>query len=706
MANSPRVGCLYVDSPSPEQRAAYDWCDAIASADVLPLDALPDANGAYDACWWHRDEPIDPGEVAAHAGSVGSYLRDGGNLLLSLRALSAVDALDVDPVAPDAVGVEDGVEPTGYLAKSIYRAHPAFEGFDGLRAHTAGDAPRPYARYEDVLPERGDVLAATVRGEEDVPHELPLVAWRRGRGSIVGAGAHLTFDAPDADERTANRSRLVRNLLIALAADEVDDALPSGRPKSKRRLEALRARLAGDQHRPRYHISPPANWLNDPNGLIEWNGRYHVFYQYNPAGPHHGTIHWGHAVSDDLVHWSDEAVALSPSVDGPDRDGCWSGCAIDDDGTATLLYTGGRGRRQLPCRATATDSSLSNWTKDDANPIIASPPADVDVVSSDHWEAEFRDHSVWRENGTWYQLIGSGVRDAGGAALLYTSDDLRDWEYEGPLLVGDREETGAMWECPELLDFGDRHVLHVSNYEDVTYFVGGVEGSRFEVERRGKLDYGDYYAPQSLDDGDRYLTWGWLPEARGVDSQWEAGWSGALSLPRVLALGDAGELRQRPAPELERLREERVAHRRDAELAPGEERSVARGGAIEVRATVDAGEGGECGLVCFASPDGGERTPIRVTDDEIVVDRAASSLDPAANDDPLRAPIGDLDRPIDLRAFVDGSIVELFANERRCLTARVYPTRPDSDGLSVYAHDEGATVESLDAWRLGSAWRS
>ena len=101
-----------------------------------------------------------------------------------------------------------------------------------------------------------------------------------------------------------------------------------------------RAALAGDPHRPQYHFLPPANWMNDPNGLIEWSGQLHLFYQYNPHGAFHGTIHWGHAVSQDRVHWEDLPIALAPTPGGLDAGGCWSGCAVDDGGTPTLLYTG------------------------------------------------------------------------------------------------------------------------------------------------------------------------------------------------------------------------------------------------------------------------------------------------------------------------------------------------------------------------------
>ena len=114
-----------------------------------------------------------------------------------------------------------------------------------------------------------------------------------------------------------------------------------------------------DQHRPRYHFLPTKNWMNDPNGVIHWKGRYHLFYQHNPNDTVGNDIHWGHAVSADLVHWTHLPIALAPTPGGPDVDGCWSGCAVDHDGIPTLIYSGNSGGRQLPCIATSDDDLLT-----------------------------------------------------------------------------------------------------------------------------------------------------------------------------------------------------------------------------------------------------------------------------------------------------------------------------------------------------------
>ena len=120
------------------------------------------------------------------------------------------------------------------------------------------------------------------------------------------------------------------------------------------------SKMAADPHRPQYHFLPAANWMNDPNGPIYWQGQYHMFYQYNPNGAYWGDMHWGHAVSPDLVHWKHLPVALAPTAGGPDKDGVFSGCAIVDGGVPTVLYTGVN--PEVQCLATS-DDRLINWEK-------------------------------------------------------------------------------------------------------------------------------------------------------------------------------------------------------------------------------------------------------------------------------------------------------------------------------------------------------
>jgi beta-fructofuranosidase len=476
------------------------------------------------------------------------------------------------------------------------------------------------------------------------------------------------------------------------------------------------ASFANDLHRPHYHFLPEENWLNDPNGLIQWQGKTHMFYQYNPRGPFHGTIHWGHAVSEDLVHWKHLPVALTPTPGGPDEGGCWSGCAVNNGGTPTFIYSGHRHHQERPCLAFGSDD-LVTWEKYPGNPVIPDTPEGLELVG-------FRDHCVWWEGETWYQAIGAGIKDVGGTVFLYRSPDLIRWEYLNPILIGDHHQTepvwtGTMWECPDFFPLGHKHVLLISVWAErqtryTAYFVGDYRDYQFKPEHLQKLDYGDihFYAPQKLfDQQGRCLLWGWSQEGRSPKAQMAAGWSGVMSLPRVLSLSEAGELRMAPAAEIQRLRGQHY-QRAGVELKSGEEELLTdiQGDCLEIIAEFEAEDpetAPEFGIKLRCSPDGEEETLISYTRGtlELVIDRSRSSLDPevyrSLDAGPLNLQPGE---GLRLHIFLDRSIIEIFANERACLTSRVYPTRPDSLGLALFARGGKAVLKSLEVWKMAGIW--
>lgn len=476
-----------------------------------------------------------------------------------------------------------------------------------------------------------------------------------------------------------------------------------------------RSLLAGDPHRPQYHFLPPANWMNDPNGLIEWRGEVHLFYQYNPHGAFHGTIHWGHAVSRDRVHWRDLPLALAPTPGGPDAEGCWSGCAVDDRGTPTLLYTGVS--PQTVCRAIGS-ADLVHWTKPAGNPVIAGPPAWLrDLCSGD-----FRDPFIWPAGDGWRMVIASRAENASGYVLLYRSPDLVEWAYEGVLLAGDAQateppSTGKIWECPNLLDFGDRQALIISTQNRPNelmyafYQTGEVQGTAFQAGPPHILAHGApgeaLYAPQvtRLADG-RYLLFGWLREGRSDAHCRAAGWSGVMSLPLLVALQPDGALTLEPDPALQQLRDR---HWRFAGADLTDDEWVlpdASGASLEIAVTFMPGAG-ECGIRLCRAPGGEEYTEIAIDSDarQLILRREHASLAPDVQTTPCIAPLAAASGPVTLHIFLDRSVIEVFAGEgRTLLTGRIYPTRADSLGVALFSRGGAARVTQLDLWSMRSIW--
>ncbi len=476
----------------------------------------------------------------------------------------------------------------------------------------------------------------------------------------------------------------------------------------------MRREMAADLHRPSFHFLPPANWINDPHGLVEQDGRYHLFYQYNPNGPFHGSIHWGHAVSGDLVHWRDLPLALVPGPEPYDQEGCWTGSLVMDNGVPTILYTATP--PQTVAGAISRDGLLT-WEKLAENPLIDGPPPDIRPQSGGH----FRDPFVWKSDGGWEMLVASKLEGQGGQILLFSSNDLRQWTYQGIFLAGDSRQYepfwhGTMWECPNLIDFGNKQVLIVSiqstpsKHLYTVYFTGHRVGKRFETAYSDVLVHGgSFYAPQvmRLSDG-RLLMIGWLSEGRSQQACMEAGWNGSHSLPLVLDLHDSNTAALNPAEELKTLR---IGHWQLNEVQlMGESETIApdaAGKALEIQAEFTPHEGSEFGLKVFCSPDGEEQTSIVYHHDtkQIIVERERSSLDQRVDFTPVNMPVDlKVGEPLRLRVFVDHSIIEVFANAGLCLACRVYPTRGDSQGVRFFSRHGHTEVWNIKIWKMSSIW--
>ena len=463
-------------------------------------------------------------------------------------------------------------------------------------------------------------------------------------------------------------------------------------------------RFAADPHRPRYHFTPPANWMNDPNGLIQYKGRYHLFYQHNPFGSLWGNMHWGHATSTDLVHWQHLPIALAPDPDGPDADGCYSGVAVVDDGIPTLVYTGVRKPDELACIATSDDDDLRHWTKDPGNPVIPGTPPGVPTTI-------FRDHTLWREGDDWLMGVGAGIEGEGGAVLLYRSRDVRDWEYLHPLITepaalndgGELLSTG--WECPDVFFLDGNPVLVACEWDidpiAVSYWTGHYADRRLHADHKGTVDAGpSFYAPQSFaDDQGRRIMIGWLRERRADEALVAAGWAGAMSLPRTVTLLDDGSLAFAPVEEVALLRGRHI----ERPLRPGViDLDGIPGDACEIIVRTDDAPTGPIALEVLRSPDGAERTLIRLdpAGGTLVVDTTNASTDALAFGEVVRSIVPNADqRPLTMRVFVDRSIVEVYVNDRVAVSARAYPAFEGPRGIAVAEADAGPGA--IDIWAMG-----
>ncbi len=469
--------------------------------------------------------------------------------------------------------------------------------------------------------------------------------------------------------------------------------------KAQKALEELCDRR-GDTFYPHYHLAPRAGWMNDPNGLIWFNNRYHTFYQHNPLNENWGAIHWGHATSEDMVHWHHEPIALAPG-DDEDKDGCFSGSAVNDNGVLSLIYTGhvwlaGEGNdaeiRQVQCLATSRDGL--HFVKQG---VVLTPPEGI---------MHFRDPKVWQQDGHWWMVVGAKTPDNTGQILLYRGRSLREWTFDRVLGQADDDET-YMWECPDLFALGKHHYMMFSpqgmspqGYHKRNLFQSGVipgqwsPGSDFIPSGPfTELDNGhDFYAPQSFtaSDGRRVMI-GWMDMWESPMPSKKEGWSGCLTLARELSEHE-GKLIQRPVREAETLR--------------GSHQAIAAGEITGNRVLHDNAQAVEVTLQWDLRKSTAEHYGLRLGNSlQLYVDNQAGRLvlwrhSPEETIDGYRSIALPPGESLSLRIFLDMSSAEVFVNDGEAvLSSRIYP-RPGERELSLYAAGGKAGLMSGALWSL------
>lgn len=465
------------------------------------------------------------------------------------------------------------------------------------------------------------------------------------------------------------------------------------------------------RYRLKYHIMGEYGWINDPNGFIQFKDDYHLFYQHYPYDAVWGPMHWGHAVSKDLIKWTYLPIALAPNKDY-DRDGCFSGSAIEKNGKLYLFYTGhiytkkekNDDYKQVQNMAISADGIA--FEKYEKNPII-----DVAQIPDKASKKDFRDPRIFKIGDTYYLLIGSNDEHGIGQVLMYKSIDLKKWEFVNILLKGN-EDTGINWECPDIVRFDDRDILFVSaqymrpngiyfkNTHSSIYFMGELnsEEGKFTYEDYWLVDYGfDFYAPQiSVDKNGRNIMIAWMNmwETDLVTNRLGHNWAGAMTLPReVIKIGE--EIYFKPISEIVKYRKNEYSLQ-DIELN-GEVNLETNGICYEIDAEFEPQDAYEFGVKVFKGKC--EETVLLYNCRErlFTFNRERSGIGPKGE---RKAEVELIDGRLRLNIFVDVSSVEVFINGgKKVMTGRVYP---DSQSVNISLFSNGlCKVVNFKKWDIG-----
>ena len=473
----------------------------------------------------------------------------------------------------------------------------------------------------------------------------------------------------------------------------------------RREEKEKREAVSHDPWRLRFHLMPPVGWLNDPNGLVQWNGVYHVFFQYSPFDVNGKDKFWGHYISQDLLHWQYLGTPFVTDEDF-DRNGVYSGCAYAENGKLYVFYTGNvklegdydyilNGRRASVILAESED-------------CIHFGEKQLLLTNEDYpsdYTQHIRDPKVFRQDGLYEMVLGGRKKNGRGAVLLYESEDMHAWRLKRELTVS--QPFGYMWECPDLFELDGEWFLSLSpqglprgEYEFQNVYASGY----FHVEGDYRTDGGlegftewdkgfDFYAPQTFQDeqGRRILIgWAGMPDIAGEydNPTAERGWQHALTVPRQL-IRKGGKLLQVPVAELEALRGE------EKKLLPGVETDA--GAAFDLELTVQ--DGGKLSVeiakgllfeyngreAILSFRDGAEAVPRKKAPESFAgIGRGRGTR---------KARVLSLKH---LRVLADTSLIEIYLNHGETVfTTRFYP----ENGLSLCVQGD---VQEARLWEMNA----
>ncbi|UZJ42819.1 GH32 C-terminal domain-containing protein [Marinimicrobium sp. C6131] len=493
-------------------------------------------------------------------------------------------------------------------------------------------------------------------------------------------------------------------------------------------------RFADDHLRPRYHALPPANWTNEPHGLVEHDGRFHMFYQRTPNGPYKWMMHWGHMFSDDLVNWTNTKDALYPKENtggqsGLGSKGIWSGDVVMDNGWAHAFYTTVNYDGDFNpgvAWATSNDGNLERWTQY-GGIIDKNDPNPGNVL-------DLRDPYVWHSDGRWHMIIGAATQNGGGLEYYHTTH-LGDgyWERSSAGFTSIPYDTmdpgSAIWEMPVFEYLGtvngvDKYVLVVSpiggsmQKNNAPFIRSKYWTGTWQVDGQGVGQFvPDYDQPKNLDvlhghlsptiarRNGQLVAIGIVDERTNSQMQNDLGWAHTFSLPVEWRLLDDGEtLGQRPYPGLESLRTH-DARNLAGNLSISADTDLDFGSAqAELLIEVDPGNtGNQYGFYVAASPNMQEVTRIYYDGDDVIIDKSSMSQYTGLEESGVY--VGSYDeaafgKPESFRVYIDHSVIAVFINDKAAFHHRIYPSRTDSTQVGLIADGGTTTFTSVQAFPL------
>lgn len=454
--------------------------------------------------------------------------------------------------------------------------------------------------------------------------------------------------------------------------------------KDPQEIKELYEEISQSVYRQTFHNQAVTGLMNDPNGFVWHDNKWHLFYQWCPWGAVHGLKHWYHIVSNDLVTWDNLGVCLLPDQeDGYDNRGVYSGSAMPIGDKIYLYYTGNHRDENWVRHAYTCLARLGNdgWPEKYPLPLFGANP--------DYTEHQ-RDPKIIKVPGsdTYYMIIGAQTKEKHGCALVYASQDLQHgWIFKGELKVPGYEDFGDMWECPSIEQIGDTEVFlfcpqHMTlpgrgqSQNHNGYLIGSMDWDNLVFTPEGKfhvLDFGfDSYAAacaNNLQDSDIAILIAWMGVPDVYYPTDEENWAGCLTLPRELKVRGR-RLIQQPLPELKKLRDEPI----NISDHEGQVYPLPQAAELEIdcrRTNLDMH------IFCNEQGDGGVSIVYNDALGLITVDRSGMTIKFNEEEGTYRS------RPLDnglyhLRIFVDSSSIEVFVNDGDAVfTSRIFPTEDE-----------------------------